>query len=169
MTTICNATYIYYTVANAPIAPTDALWSGIHPRHASSLGWASTVGESWHTSPATQATAMDATPETTPPNGQPAVKKSRQKKRTRKEIKAGYITDYDDAFTHLDKKLSGINRLHRDKCCSILLVAFGKYHPPSASAKDMKKELNKKVVDNLTWRQRDKLTRPVLTTETETT
>ena len=40
-------------------------------------------------SPATQATAMDATPETTSPNGQPAAKKPRQKKQTRKEIKLG--------------------------------------------------------------------------------
>ena len=77
---------------------------------------------------------MDAPPETTSPNGQPAARKQRQKKRTRNEIKAGYKADYDDALTQLDRKLGLTDKLHKDKCCSILLVAFGTYHPPSALA-----------------------------------
>ena len=78
-----------------------------------------------------------------------------RKKRIRKEIKAGYIADYDNVLAQLDKKLGIITRLHRDKCCSILLINFNKYHSPSASAKDVKKELKGKVVDKPTWRQRD--------------
>ena len=119
--------------------------------------------------PATQATAMDALPETTSPNGQPAAKKPRQKKRTRNEIEAGYKADYDDALTQLDRKLGLTDKLHKDKCCSILLIAFGTYHPLSPSAGIVKKDLNKKVVIKPTWRQRDEPTLPVPTTETETT
>ena len=42
-----------------------------------------------YTLPATQATAMDATPETTSPNGQQAAKKPRQMKQTKKRSKLG--------------------------------------------------------------------------------
>ena len=114
--------------------------------------------------PATQATAMDAPPETTSPNGQPATKKPRQKKQTRKETEAGYIADHNDATIQLDRKLGNTDKLHKDKCCSILLVAFGTYHPPSASAGKVKKDLNEKVVIKPTWRQRDEPTRTVRTT-----
>ena len=84
-------------------------------------------------------------------------------------IEARYIADYDDALTQLDRKFGGTNKLHRDKCCSILLVAFGKYHPLSASARNVKKELNEKVVIKPTWRQRNKPTRPVPTAKNERT
>ena len=112
---------------------------------------------------------MDATLEMTSPNGQPAAKKRRQKKRNRDDIKAGYKADYNDAHTQLDRKLGRTEKLHDKKCCSILFIAFGTYHPPSALAGIVKKDLNEKVVIKPTWRQRDDPTLPVLTMETETT
>ena len=118
---------------------------------------------------AAQATAMNANPESTSSTKQPAAKKPWQKKQTRKEIEAVHRANYDDALTQLNKKLGNIIRVHKDNCCFILLVAFVKYHPPSVSAKDAKKELKEKVEDKPTWRQCNEPTRPLLTTKTETT
>jgi len=128
----------------------------------------SSSNQAGYDSPATRATAMDATPETTSPNGQPAAKKRRQKKRSRDEIEAGYKADYDDALTQLDRKDGRTDKLPKLKCCSILFVAFGTYHAPSASAEIVKNDLKDKVVIEPNWRRRDEPTLPVTTTETLT-
>ena len=82
-----------------------------------------------YTSLATQAKTMDATPETTSPNEQPAVKKPRQQKQTRKEIEIGYITDNDDAgFCLVSSVLpsKSTDRL-QDLCAEISLPIIGWY------------------------------------------